>query len=54
MTETKTKKTKEPELEKSIRIFISDVRTLTGKELVKKFRNEHVNKDDPNLILGYK
>ena len=53
MAETQPKKKKEPEPEKSIRIFISDVRTLTGKELVKKFRNEHINKDDPNLILGY-
>ena len=52
MTETQGKKKKEPEPEKSIRIFISDIRTLTGRELIKKLRNEHINKDDPNLILG--
>jgi len=52
MSETKPKKKKEQEPVKPIRIFISDIRTLTGKELVKKLRNEHINKDDPNIILG--
>ena len=52
MSESKPKKKKEIEPEKPIRIFISDVRTVTGKELVKKLRNEHINKDDPNIILG--
>lgn len=52
MSESKGKKKKEVEPEKGIRIFISDVRTLAGRELVKKLRNEHINKDDPNIILG--
>ena len=53
MSESKGKKKKEVEPEKGIRIFISDVRTLAGQELVKKLRNEHINKDDPQHNPGY-
>lgn len=35
-----------------LKVFISNIDRELGRELVELFRNDHVNLNDPNIIVG--